>query len=59
MEPIDPVGPGGGNDALVQAALQEVAEGVIFIILDVVFFEPLRGELMNVFEDDQSSSTYF
>lgn len=39
--------------------LEQLFEGIIFGVLDAVVLGPMRSEMTNMMEEDQSSSTYF
>jgi hypothetical protein len=60
MEGVDGVSSGNGADGgYTDAEVEEAFEGIAFGILDAVVLGPMRSEILNMDEEDQSSSTYF
>lgn len=48
-----------GDRPFTEADLEAEFEAIAFGILDAVVLGPMRSEMMNMHEEDQSSSTYF
>ncbi len=51
--------PTDGTSAYTEADLAAEFEAIAFAILDATILGPMRSEMMNMHEEDQSSSTYF
>lgn len=60
MNPVDEVPqPNDGSGDLTEADMAEAFAGIAFGIIDAVVLGPMRSEMQNMMEEDQSSSTYF